>query len=185
MQLKILGLSLLALNVLVAACGGAQDDHRLADDQAALSAPASDLCGAVPPSSLQPLADFIDQAYALASVDNAQNGTNGAYASAARDNFNGISDARSKVAEMRQWLLTEGDYVPESTSYVEAYNIQANLLTVITSLTYASHWASISAVYHDSEEARDSIEPALAAVEVAHDIRVRGLRCYMGAYFNR
>jgi hypothetical protein len=111
---------------------------------------------------MQAVIDKIKDSLTKALSDKTTNGTTGAFASAARDNVTYLTEARDKMETLLAWLYTVGALgSPPGTppTYVSnisaAYNIHGYVRETIISLHYARHWAMISAVYHQSADARD------------------------------
>ena len=63
-----------------------------------------------------------------------------------------------------------------------AYNIHGYVREVVGPLHHARHWATISAAYHKSTDARDSYELTSQALNLAEALGAQAGRCYMNHY---
>jgi hypothetical protein len=173
----------LVLAAALAGCDGAANEA-LTTDQAALSAPGGDQCAAVTYQSLDNLHALLDEAKLLGDQDVAANGVNGAYALAAVAARDSVAEAIQILDDHVAWLqgwASDGD--PTTINYVEGGGTGEVMWQLTDRLQQVVHWGSISAIYHQSEEARGEMEYALQAIEAANEIHARGTRCYVDAYF--
>jgi hypothetical protein len=138
---------------------------------------------------MQAVIDKIKDSLTKAMSDKTTNGTTGAFASAARDNVTYLTEARDKMETLLAWLYTVGALgSPPGTppTYVSnisaAYNIHGYVRETIMSLHYARHWAMISAVYHQSADARESYESTTEALDLIEPLGAQAGRCYMEAF---
>lgn len=168
----------------MAAAGGARSAVRL-NTTIALSTPVDDPdpCAALTPAAIQQIIDVIAQSRTKAESDVAANGANGAYAIAAPYNLDYLKAAHDKMIALQSFLQTEGLDTPYVTNASAAYNVHGYVREVVVALHYARHWATISAVYHKSTDARDSYELTSQALNLAEALGAQAGRCYMNAYF--
>jgi hypothetical protein len=142
-----------------------------------------DPCTSLTPAAIQHVIDVIAQSRTKAESDAAANGVTGAYASAAKDNLAYLREAGDKMATLQSWLSVNGLDSPYVTNATASYNVHGYVREVVSSLHYARHWATISATYHKSEDARDSYELTSQALNLAEALGAQAGRCYMGPYF--
>lgn len=169
--------------VLASACaepGAPVDEHA----GAALSAPGGDQCAAITNADLAALGDTIAAGLTLAEQDVAAFGVTGRYAEAAVGARDAFLAARGYLDAYRQELAEspyDGD--PTVTDAWEGSHGGGYAWSISDQLQQAVHWGSVSAIYHRSELARAEVEEALRGLELAHELRARGQRCYVDAYF--
>jgi hypothetical protein len=144
----------------------------------------ADACASLTTTTIQAVIDKIIESRNKAQLDDSANGVNGAYASAARDNLGFLTLARDKMLVLRDWLHTAGvlDPPPFVTNTSGAYNVHGYVRETVVNLHYARHWATISAVYHKSADARDSYELTTQALDLIEPLGAQAGRCYMSAY---
>lgn len=69
-------------------------------------------------------------------------------------------------------------------STLEAYrDLIGYLRSILEMLPEAAHWATISAVYHKSQRARDAFEETIAAIGRGNELMGEAGRCFMTGYF--
>lgn len=141
-----------------------------------------DPCASLTPAAIQQVIDAIAQSRTKAESDVAANGTSGAYAIAAGYNLDYLKEAYDKIIFLQSWLQTNGLDSPYVTNASGAYSIHGYVREAVTSLHYARHWATISAVYHKSTDARDSYELTSQALSLADALGAQAGRCYMNPY---
>ncbi|HYX14649.1 MAG TPA: hypothetical protein VE944_09830 [Nostoc sp.] len=141
-------------------------------------------CASLTTASIQAVIDKIIESRNKAQIDNSANGVNGAYASAAKANLDLLTVARDKMLELRDWLYTAGvlDPPPFVTNTSAAYNVHSYVREAVVNLHYARHWATISAVYHKSANARNSYELTTQSLDLIEPLGAQAGRCYMSAY---
>jgi len=152
----------------------------VATSRTAAAAPLS--CRSLTPAAIQGVIDEIAESLTKAESDSAANGATGAYASAARDNLAYLQAAHDQMVALQTWLTDNGVDAPYVTNASAAYNVHGYVREVVNALHYARHWATISAVYHASADARDSFELTSQAIDLAEALGVQGGRCYMNSY---
>ena len=144
----------------------------------------ADPCASLTTAAIQAVIDKIVESHNKAQLDDSANGVNGAYASAARDNLGFLTLARDKMLVLRDWLHTAEvlDPPPFVTNTSGAYNVHGYVRETVVNLHYARHWATISAVYHKSADARDSFELTTQALDLIEPLGAQAGRCYISAY---
>ena len=154
---------------------------------AATRAP-TDPCASLTSAAIEAVIDKIIESRNKAVSDAAAHGVNGRYASAARDNLGYITEARDKMQVLLAWLYGAGvlgvppDPPPYVTNTTGAYNVHGYVRETVVSLHYARHWATISASYHTSADARDSYELTTQALDLIEPLGAQAGRCYMEPY---
>lgn len=141
-----------------------------------------DPCESLTPAALQQVIDVIAQSHTKAESDVAANGENGAYAVAAHHNLVYLKEAHGKMTALQSFLQSEGLDSPYVTNASAAYNVHGYVREVVGPLHHARHWATISAAYHKSTDARDSYELTSQALNLAEALGAQAGRCYMNAY---
>jgi hypothetical protein len=143
-------------------------------------------CTSLTTAAIQAVINQIIASRDKAVKDDAANGAvNGpGYPSAARDNLAYLTQARDKMIVLRDWLQTAGvlDPPPFVTNASGAYNIHGYVRETVVALHYARHWATISAVYHSSADARDSYELTTQALDLIEPLGAQAGRCYMSGF---
>jgi hypothetical protein len=172
----------LALLILCAGLGGGQT--------AAVAAPSDGnptACASLTGAALQAVIAGIIASSVKAESDSTAHGIDGVpggYASAARDNLTYLVLARDQMVTLLDWLhageLLDGP--PFVTNASAAYNVHGYVREAVIDLQYARHWATISAVYHGSADARDSVQLTTQALELIEPLGAQAARCYMEAY---
>jgi hypothetical protein len=141
-----------------------------------------DPCESLTPAALQQVIDLIAQSQTKAESDVAANGENGAYAVAAHHNLVYLKEARDIMIALQTFLQSEGIDSPYVTNASGAYNVHGYVREVVVPLHHARHWATISAIYHQSADARDSYELTSQTLDLAEALGAQAGRCYMNAY---
>lgn len=121
---------------------------------------------------------------AKATSDADANGTTGANRVAAVYNRDYLKAALDSLLDLRIWLVTNGSF--ESgyvTNQSAAYNIHQTTRDTTYQLLHARHWATISAVYHRSTPARDSVADTTRAIQAVELLGSDAAVCYMSGYF--
>lgn len=145
-------------------------------------ASAADPCSALTPAAMQGVIDLIELSQRAAQQDEAANGTNGAYASAARDNLAYVTQAKMTMVSLRNWLHSNGFDAPYVTDPTAAYTVESSTREASISLQSARHWAMISRVYHRSGPAQTSFDRSSQALSRLAVLGTQGGNCYMSAY---
>ena len=86
------------------------------------------------------------------------------------------------MAALQSWLSANGLDSPYVANAAASYNVHGYVREVVSCLHHARHWATVSAFYHKSENARDSYELTSQALNLAEALGVQAGRCYMGHY---
>jgi len=108
--------------------------------------------------------------------------TNGAYALAAQMKRDDLVDVLAKVKDTRNWLNVNNFAQPHVTNATAAYNIHGLARDNIATLHHARHWATISAIYHGSSNARLSFDSTTTAIGQLEVLGMNGGACYMDQY---
>jgi hypothetical protein len=150
------------------------------DAVSSLTAPGGDPCALVSPATLDELDAIMATGQLSAEQDVALHAA-GAYGEAAEGGLRGLTNARGRLAELRAYFHTDAD---GQTVAEAGYNVETYLGYVIEQLHETLHWSAISAIYHQSQDARDAVEAALQGIETANNLQASGVRCYMDQYMN-
>ena len=119
----------------------------------------------------------------------AANGVTGAYAIAAGYNLANLTEARDKMQVLLAWLYAAGvlGVPPAPPPFVSnttgAYNVHSYVREAVISLHYARHWATVSAIWNTSADARDSYELTTQAHELIEPLGAQAGRCLMAPFF--
>jgi hypothetical protein len=144
-------------------------------------------CASLTSAAIQTVIDRIGASGDKAQSDATVNGIDGGpgYPSAARDNLTYVNLARDQMVTLLDWLHTTEilDPPPFVTNASGAYNIHGYVREAITYLHVARHWATISATYHRSADARASFELTTQALDLIEPLGAQAGRCYMDAYY--
>jgi len=171
-------LLLVCLASLSACRSGAQPNE--SDAVSSLTAPGGDQCALVSPATLDELDAIMAAGQFSAEQDVVLNAA-GVYGAAAEGGLRGLTNARGRLAELRSYFHTDAD---GQTVAEAGYNVETYLGYVIEQLHETLHWSAISAIYHQSDDARDAVEAALQGIETANNLQASGVRCYMDGYMN-
>lgn len=139
-----------------------------------------DACSATTAVALSRLQDMIGESLRLAEADVRANGTDGKYAVAATNNRDLLVRSRDRVQTAKSFLQSNS---PASTSYAESGKVKEYLRTTIPWLATAAHWATVSASWHRSSDARMSFDRTVAALGEAQKQFGESGRCFMSNYF--
>jgi hypothetical protein len=146
----------------------------------------ADPCASLTAAAIQAVIDEIIESRDKAVSDAAAHGAEGGpgYPGAARYNLAYLTQARDEMLALRNWLQTAEvlDQPPFVTNVSASYNIHGYVRETVVALHNARHWATISAVYHISADARDSYELTTQALDLIEPLGAQAGRCYMGAY---
>ncbi len=141
-------------------------------------------CESLNASSLGGYRNLIGKALSAARTDANQNGSDGAYAVAATNARNLLQRAYDKATEMVEWNRSNGNRNPNLTTYAEGDHFKGMLRAILDPLPVAAHWASISAVYHRSEHAREAFDGTIESIRRGNELMGEAGRCFMSNYFN-
>jgi len=152
----------------------------------AQAGPAGDPCADLTTAAIQEVIDEIEESCKKAAGDAAAHGAEGGpgYPSAARDNLAYLTLARDEMIVLRDWSQTAGvlDPPPFVSNTSGAYNVHGYVRATVIYLHHARHWATISASYHLSQDARDSYELTTRALELIEPLGAQAGRCYMSVF---
>jgi hypothetical protein len=143
-------------------------------------------CASLTGAAIQAVIKSIADSSAKAESDAAAHGVDGGpgYPSAARDNLSYLISAHDQMVALLDWLHEAEVLDPPAfvSNVSAAYNIHGYVREAVVALHYARHWATISASYHGSLDARDSFELTTQALELIEPLGAQAGRCYMDAY---
>lgn len=145
----------------------------------ALSAPGGDQCAMITPADLDDLHSALDGGLALAELDVAANGPDLTASEGARDSF---AAAVAELDDFETWMTVEGDNDPDTLSDIESAVAGQVMWNMSDKIQQAIHWGTVSAINNQSYDARDAVEAAFLAAELAQAIEVHGKRCYIGIF---
>lgn len=143
------------------------------------SDPADVNCRAVSTRAMQSLLSTLQNAYSAAQADARQNGTNGEYAVAANYSRNQIKTALDRAAAM---LANHNSADPRTTTYAEGGTVKEYTRSILEGLPQAAHWATVSNIYHDSDDARRAFDGAASALDQTRTLWLNASNCYMDGY---
>ncbi len=143
------------------------------------SATLSDDCSKISPVILDRYARDIGTALSWATKDAAQNGASGQYAVAATNSRDLFKRAQDKAKEGAQSLRKAN---PSVTTYAEAGVIKEIVRSIIETVPQASHWATISAIYHKSADAERAFDQGVVVLNQGNSLFAASSRCYMAPY---
>jgi hypothetical protein len=153
---------------------------------AAPSDPQPTACASLTGAAIQAVIDKITASGVKATSDSASHGIDGGvgYPSAARDNLTYLDLARDQMVTLLDWLHAASLLDPPSfvSNTSGAYNIHGYVREAVVNLQYARHWATISATYHRSADARASFDLTTQALDLIEPLGAQAGRCYMEAY---
>lgn len=136
-------------------------------------------CDAITPAIIDAYANQINGVVQLAERDVATNGSNGEYAVAATYSRNYAQNALGFAQDAARFLRSA---TPAVTNYAEASTVKDSLRSVLETMPRAAHWAIVSAVYHDSDDARQAFEGSMDVIHRGHELFAEASRCYMAPY---
>jgi len=139
-------------------------------------------CSQLTPSAFTALLDTLTSDLALATADCNANCVTGAYAAAAKANRDYLADVLAKVKETKSWLDTNGLSQPYVTNASAAYSVHGLARDNIATLHHARHWSTISAIYHQSNNARLSFDYTSTAIDQLEALGKSGGICYVDQY---
>ena len=145
----------------------------------------ADPCASLTPEALQQVIDKVAESLEKAECDVHINGTTGSYATAAVYNHDYLAEVHHNLLFLQSWLKNLGLDSPFVTNASAAYNIHGHIREAVYTLHHARHWATISIVYHDSNDAFESYNLTSAAIDLAESLGEQAGRCYMRSYFPR
>lgn len=139
-------------------------------------------CMALTPAAFDALIQTLEDGVARATLDCNAFCANGAYAVAAQLNRDSLADALAKVKDTKNWLDANGLAQPHVTNATAAYNVHGMARDNIATLHHARHWATISAIYHGSSNARLSFDDTTTAIGQLEALGMNGGACYVDQY---
>lgn len=141
-------------------------------------------CTMVTDPMLEETAALVEGARRYAVRDAAENYPDGAYAIYALYNLQTLDEVSTELDELRQWLAGgPGDNDPYAVNYSEAGAIMDWMRQgVMPALQYAQWYAMVSAVYHDSDNARRSAELSAEASLAGQESMFYAMQCFTNAY---
>lgn len=143
-------------------------------------------CTMITDPMLAELADTVSLAQRYAARDLAEHYPSGGYPLYTLYNFQTLEDASAEISDLRAWLSTgpgEGD--PYAVNYSEASWVMNWVWKgAANPLLYAQWYGVISAIYNDSDDARESAELAGEAAIQAQEIIGYAMQCYSNAYLS-
>ena len=142
-------------------------------------APHTDHCNEITPVVLDRYADEIGTALSWATKDAVKNGASGQYAVAATNSRDLFKRAQDKAKEGAQSLRKAN---PSVTTYAEAGVIKETVRSIIETVPQASHWATISAIYHKSVDAERAFDQSVVVLNQGNSLFAASSRCYMAPY---
>jgi hypothetical protein len=146
------------------------------------NASAQGACSALTQPAIQAVIARIGQSRAEAQLDANANGITGAYAVAATYNLAYLQDAEKQFKELDAWLVSESLYTPFVDNASASYSVHGTVREASNLLHHARHWASISAVYHGSSSAKNSIDRTSEALTLMDSLGASAVTCYIGFY---
>jgi len=139
-------------------------------------------CEALTQPAIQAVIAKIGQSRAEAQIDAAANGVTGAYALGATYNLAYLQDAEKQFKDLDAWLVSNSLYTPFVDNASASYGVHGTVRDVSNLLHHARHWASISAVYHASSSAKNSIDRTSEALTLMDSLGASAVTCYVGFY---
>jgi hypothetical protein len=147
--------------------------------------PLTESCTSLTPAAIQAVIDAIDASLTKADSDVAAFGVTGAYASATHYNQANLRIAKDTMTALQSWLHDEGLDSPYVTNTSAAYSVHGYVRDTVGPLHHARHWATISATYHNSQDALDSVDRTSEALALMEPLGAEAALCYMSAYISR
>ena len=136
-------------------------------------------CGAVTPASLTAYARTIERALKSAQKDARANGSGGQYAVAATNARDLLQRSMERVEDGADKLQGSD---PRTTTYAEGGMVKEHVRSTLEWMPQAAHWALISAIYHESTDARDAFEGTVSAMAEGQRLFAESGRCYLSGY---
>lgn len=136
-------------------------------------------CDSVTPAALNAYAGTIERALKSAQKDARANGTDGSYAVAATNARDLLKRAQARIEDGADKLRATD---PRVTTYAEGGMIKEHVRNSLDWMSEAGHWALISAIYHESTDARDAFEGTIEALADGQTLFAESGRCYMSGY---
>jgi len=144
---------------------------------------AADPCASLTPVAINQVILKIQNSLDFAQQDKVANGTNGKFASAARDNVTHLEQARDKMVALQTWLKSTNLESPYVTNPTGAFNVHGYVRDSVGPLHFARHWATISVTHNLSKEAEKSFTLTSEALDLIEPLGAQAGRCYMKAFF--
>lgn len=136
-------------------------------------------CDSVTPAALSSYARAIERALKSAQKDARANGTDGSYAVAATNARDLLDRAKTRIEDGADKLRASD---PRVTTYAEGGMIKEHVRNSLDWMSQAGHWSLISAIYHESTDARDAFEGTITALAEGQTLFAESGRCYMSGY---
>jgi hypothetical protein len=146
------------------------------------TASAQSACSDLTQAAIEDVISRIGQSRAQAQLDANANGVTGTYAVAATYNLAYLQDAEKQFMDLDAWLVSNGLYTPFVDNASASYSVHGTVREVSNLLHHARHWASISAVYHTSTSAKNSIDRTSEALTSMDSLGASAVACYVGFY---
>lgn len=143
---------------------------------------ADENCTHLTPAAFATLIATLQDSVAHATADCNSFCEGGAYAVAAQANLDHLNDVLGQILELQSWLVENELDSPYVTNASASYGIHGVAREVIYLLHHARHWATVSAVYHHSSEARLSIDTTTQAIRQLEALGESGGLCYLAGY---
>lgn len=147
--------------------------------------PLTESCTSLTPAAIQAVIDAIDASLTKADSDVAAFGVAGAYAVAAQHNQTYLRIAKDTMTALQTFLRDEDLDSPYVSNPSAAYNVHGYVRETVGPLHHARHWATISASYHTSQDALDSVDRTSEALALIDPLGAEAALCYMSAYISR
>lgn len=136
-------------------------------------------CTSLNASSIGGYRNLIGKALEAARQDAIANGTDGAYKVAATNSRDILQRAYDRAGQMVDFNQNQGNRNPNVTTYAEAGTIKVYLQSILNTLPDAAHWATISAIYHKSQQASDAFDRTIVAMNRGSQLMGYAGRCYV------
>jgi hypothetical protein len=136
-------------------------------------------CQYLTPAAIQQTITIMNNSLALANLDFAKNGVTGSYAVAAKINRDQIIIARNEIVTTQSWLRSINLDKPYVSNASASYSIYLSAMKAIDNLLVARHWSGISAIYHSSLTARQSVDSTTQALYLLEKLGEKATICYV------
>jgi hypothetical protein len=134
-------------------------------------------CQYMTPAAIQQTITVMNNSLALANLDFVKNGVTGSYAGAAKFNRDQIIIARNEIVTTQSWLRSINLDKPYVSNASASYTIYLSAMKAIDNLLLARHWAGISAMYHSSQAARQSVDSTTQALYLLEKLGEKATIC--------
>jgi hypothetical protein len=136
-------------------------------------------CQYLTPSAIQQTITVMNKSLGLANLDFEKNGVTGSYATAAKINRDTLLIARNEIMSTQTWLKSINLDKPYVTNASASYTIYLSAMKAIDNLLLARHWAGISAIYHNSLTARQSVDSTTQALYLLGKLSENATICFI------